>query len=603
MEPHSESDLTQPRSNGKATATTPDIQERLRALVEAEEGTLKQQREEAERRLAEAQSLLAEARADVTREHERAAELEAVIEERGRERGSYEKKLAAAREQIEVLESQLAQATAGLEGFDDTRARLGSVEHKLEAARIEINRRGEDIATSERRAADARREAQEEMRGRLDAEKALEVERAQADGERTELRAAAEREAHVRAVAERSLERVREEAAKLFERLEAVDARAEALEEKRAAQAEELEQERAARAAESERAAELQRALSQQMTVAVAEVKGSRRALEGAHVEVQQAKAELGNARDRISELEQALSELRSRAAGEREEWRSALDQQAERRAGLERQLGAAMDAERTAQENQAALHAKLQETVERASAAESRLGETERELADVQASLGRLRERAEALDRAHKKDRVELERKLTDAIDAAAKSRKAAERLGAELEKSRHDAEHARAVAQERAAAEDAERQNRLETERQLEEVLSDGRRQEQAVASVERRVAEALDRRLKATVESGTKARALIEKQEATISARSEEIAHLEQRIASARKVLSELAKMGADREQEQSVLADRLDQIAQVLGTGDAAGDRPPPPPAAPALPQAPPRRNRRARASAR
>src|SRR5689334_16599171 len=169
MDPQSESDRTQPRSNGKATPT-PDIQERLRALVEAEEGTLKQQREEAERRLAEAQALLAEARADVNRERERAAELEAALEDRGREHGGYEKKLAGAKEQIEVLESQLAQATAGLEGFDDTRARLESVERKLEAARIEINRRGEDIATSERRAADARREAQEEMRGRLDAE-------------------------------------------------------------------------------------------------------------------------------------------------------------------------------------------------------------------------------------------------------------------------------------------------------------------------------------------------------------------------------------------------------------------------------------------------
>ena len=233
------------------------------------------------------------------------------------------------------------------------------------------------------------------------------------------------------------------------------------------------------------------------------------------------------------------------------------------------------MEAERTAQENQAEVLAKLKESDAHANDAEARASEAERELTDAKDALGRSRERAD------------LERRLAEATSAAVESRKAADRLAAELERTRRDAEHAREVAQERAAAEDAERQNRLESERQLEEVLSDGRRQEEAVATVERRIAEALDRRLKATVESGTRSGVLIKKQEATITAHNEEIAHLEQRITAARNVLSELAQMGDDRQQEQSVLADRLDQIAQVLGNvegGDQQQPPPPPPPAA-------------------
>src|SRR4051812_46716681 len=114
MDPHASTDRTQPKTNGKpsTSGSGPDIQDRLRALVEAEEGTLKQQRAEAERRLAEAQALLAEARADVGRERDRSAELESTLEERARDQRSAEEKLAEIQGEAEVLRSQLTQASA-----------------------------------------------------------------------------------------------------------------------------------------------------------------------------------------------------------------------------------------------------------------------------------------------------------------------------------------------------------------------------------------------------------------------------------------------------------------------------------------------------------
>src|SRR5690349_12620301 len=74
-------------------ADHPDFQQRLRALVEAEEGALKQQRDEAESRLSQTQGLLADARAEYTRERERTSRLEAALEQQSSGRKHVEQQL------------------------------------------------------------------------------------------------------------------------------------------------------------------------------------------------------------------------------------------------------------------------------------------------------------------------------------------------------------------------------------------------------------------------------------------------------------------------------------------------------------------------------
>jgi chromosome segregation ATPase len=570
-----------------SSSSDPDLQQRLRALVDAEEGALKQQRDEAETRLAQAQALLADARSEISREHELNSRLESMLEESAQGRHAAEEQLADAQTELDLARSQLKQATAGLETYDETRGRLEAAERKLESARIEINRRGEEIANAERRAGEARKETQDELRGRLEAEKALEVGRADAERVQAEMRAEADREAHDRAAAERSLERVRAEAKKLSERVEAAEASAVILDEKLQHQAKQVERDAAERAAEQKRAADANESLERRARAAAEQVKGSRQALEASHAELKDAKTQLGIANDRIGELEQALGDMRSRAASEREEWRSSFEQQGQRRTALERQLEDAAAAERKAQEVQAELRAELDHRAAEAAEAEQRVHEAEREIVEARDAAERQRERFDTSNKKRAGERAEVEQKLAEMTKAEADARNAVDSLQADLKKAHAAVEEAKQLAEQRGELERVERKTRMQAERQLDELLSDAHRKEEAVALVERRIAEALDRRLKATVELESQGRKMIDRHEASLTSRTDELARLEERITAARGVLSELAQLSDHREQGRTALSDRLDQIAQVLVKNDEQEQQPPaaPAPAAP------------------
>ena len=88
--------------------------------------------------------------------------------------------------------------------------------------------------------------------------------------------------------------------------------------------------------------------------------------------------------------------------------------------------------------------------------------------------------------------------------------------------------------------------------------------RKQDEETVLIERRIAEALDRRLKATVESERQARQLLQRHEGAIEARSSELSELERRVNEAQQVLTELHSLSEQSQEQRDAVYNRLSKL---------------------------------------
>ena len=149
-------------------------------------------------------------------------------------------------------------------------------------------------------------------------------------------------------------------------------------------------------------------------------------------------------------------------------------------------------------------------------------------------------------------------------------------ERLGSESER------HARAAAEaERmlsATRESAarDREARMAAERKIEELTVEAGRREREVVLVEQRIAEALDRRLKATIESEAQARTLLDRHGSDARRRASELEDLERRIDEARTLLGEIQEAGFDELNRRDEVLNRLEAVIEVEQDGQPAAE---------------------------
>ena len=283
----------------------------------------------------------------------------------------------------------------------------------------------------------------------------------------------------------------------------------------------------------------------------------------------------LDAARGQVERTEQERDEAVGRARKQREEMAGEVDRSAKEAAMLARRLESAAEWEQGARAENERIKEELKDAKERLDGATQQVSALERSITEARQTEERQRNEWRLLRDRHAKDRTELESKVNELQAAEAHSRDEVQRMSAEVKQLGESLAAAERRATKANQAVEDERKQRSEIEHELAKVIGDASHMEKNVAVVEQRIAEALDRRLKATIEAETQTRDFIQRHAAAIEARKAELAELDNRIGEARGVLVE-AQAAATRQREERA---ELEERVKMLGSSqDAPAETP-------------------------
>jgi chromosome segregation ATPase len=306
----------------------------------------------------------------------------------------------------------------------------------------------------------------------------------------------------------------------------------------------------------------------------------------------------LGEAERLSAEVESVRTTL-ERTASERDDGaKAAKEQQRELGAQVERsakensllakRLETAGEWEAAARTENESLKSELKSAKASLDATTQQVAELERALAEAKARDERQRSEWRALRDRNASERSELEARVNELMAADAKRREELERQESMVDRLQESLAAAERRATQRAEALEEERRARSEVEKDLAAALAEAARSEKEVAVVEQRIAEALDRRLKATIDSESQARELVKRHDATVEARKAELADLNNRIEQTRGVLVEAQAAAQQHHNERVELEERLKSLGGSAAKGATVTAETP----AASEPQAPP-----------
>jgi chromosome segregation ATPase len=310
----------------------------------------------------------------------------------------------------------------------------------------------------------------------------------------------------------------------------------------------------------------------------------SEKKLERATAELRQASGEASKATRRAADLERTLAKAGERTEAERKASREDIQRIKAEKEALERRMAATVEWEKEARGAIEQARAAAEGARAEADAAIGRATAQERALGEAAASAEQTRDGALAQLKQREAHVMKLERRIVEIEDIARRSTEELKDTRAELgsvqaqlaASERTHSEHEEKLAGERAARERAEQE--------LQRAVHDSTRAEREVAVIETRIAEALDRRLAATIDSEANARQQLETQRSRVEARAAELGELEKRVEAARSLLDEVQVAADQQNIERADIERRLQALDHApppdpaTANGGASADQP-------------------------